>query len=158
MIGVLLPLWLLLAASNAWAAAPVRGMSSAPPAPAGSAAADDQAPMCDVHAASVAARAEVPEVDQGKLEPLSCDALFALVGWGKELRELASNPSVARHAAPPSDPAQATPLVSRPEGVIGQQWLLSLAYETAFVPDARLEGVSASPGHFPAVYRPPVRG
>jgi hypothetical protein len=160
-LGVLLPVCFLLGSfllhtRNAWAAAPVRGTALASSAPSGSPAADDSAPMCDVHAASVAARAEVPEVDQGKLEPLPCDALFQLVGWGKELRELADGPSVARHGVPPSEPSQATPLSSRSEGVIEQQSLLAGAFETAVVPDARLEGVSASPGHCPPLYRPPV--
>src|SRR4051812_5757099 len=78
LLGVLLPLWIVLSASSACAAAPMRGVGPTLPAPSGPSAADEQAPMCDVHAASVAARAEVPEVDEGKLEPLSCDALLKL--------------------------------------------------------------------------------
>jgi hypothetical protein len=159
-LGVILPLWIVLgiqlSASSAWAAAPVRGSRPTLATSSGPSAADDLAPMCDVHAASVAAHAEVPEVDEGKLEPLSCDALLKLVGWGKELRELDGSPSVARHAAPPSEPAQSSPSSGRPEGVIEQQWLLSMACQTGLVPDARLEGVSASSGHWRSVYRPPV--
>jgi hypothetical protein len=155
-LGILLPLWIALGASNAWATAPVRGVGPAATARGGPSAADEQAPMCDVHAASVAARPEVPEVDEGKLEPLSCDALLQLIGWGKELRELDGNPSVARHAVPPPEPSRASPLGARPEGVLEQHWLLSTAYETALVSEPRLEGVGASSGHGPPVYRPPV--
>jgi hypothetical protein len=155
-LGVLLPLWIVLAASSAWAAAPVHGGGPAVTVRGGPSAAEEQAPMCDVHAASVAARAEVPEVDAGKVEPLSCDALIELMGWGKELRELDGNPSVARHAAPPPEPGRASPLGARPEGVLEQPWLLSMAYETALLSEPRLEGVGASSGHGPPVYRPPV--
>lgn len=146
-----LPAWLLLGASAAWAA-PAHPVASLP-APV---AADQEAPMCDVHAASIAARPDVPEVDDGKVEELPCDVLLKLWGWGKEgSLESDGKTIAARHAAPPR-PLETSAVPQRPEAVIEVTLLLPDPGPSALLPESLSEHLRGLRGHRSAIFRPPL--
>jgi hypothetical protein len=143
--------WVLSYLLPAWLGVGVSFASSA-------AAADEAAPMCDPHGASVAAPTEVPEVDRGKLQELPCDDL--LLRWmGSELEpsHFDGPAAVARDTTPPHPPSLQLER-SRPEGVL--ETIIALPERTA--PQSLAEppwlGLPPRQGHRSPVYRPPVRG
>jgi hypothetical protein len=110
--------------------------------------------MCDPHGASVAALAEVPEVDRGKLEELPCDALWLWIGAGIDLSDF-DNSAVARDGTPPHAPELQLER-GRPEGVIEQVGALGARSEEQRLPDLQSSGVPPRSGHRAGVFRPPL--
>jgi hypothetical protein len=119
------------------------------------AAAEEEAPMCDPHGASVAAPTEVPEVDRGKLEEMPCDAL--LLRWLASAFDLwDSDSSAAAGGALPPHPLDLQLDRSRPEGVL--EMLVALPERAApqRLPEAPFTGLPPRPGHESPLYRPPL--
>ena len=143
--------WALLQLLPAWLCV---GLSLASTA---AAASDEEAPMCDLHGASVAAPVEVAEVDSGKLEALPCDALIRWVGMSIDFGD-SDTPAIARGSVPPPAPHFHLDR-ERPEGVLP---LLILALPEPVLA-LRLQepvvvGLPPRDGHRNLVYRPPLFG
>jgi hypothetical protein len=143
--------WLLFQLLPAWLCV---GLSLASTA---AAAADEAAPMCDPHGASMAAPTEVPEVDRGKLEELPCDALIRWVGMSIDFGD-SDTPAVARGSVPP--PAPDFHLArERPEGVVP---IVILSLPERAMPlrlqEPAVLGLPPREGHRNLVYRPPLFG
>jgi hypothetical protein len=134
----LLPVWLCL--GFGWAAS-------------AAAAVEEGAPMCDQHGASVAATAEVPEVDRGKLEELPCDALLLWIGSGIDLSLF--DAAVAHDGLPPPAP-ELQFAHSRPDGLISLAVALPARAPTRLLPRADFTGLPPRAGHRLAVFRPPA--
>ncbi|MEO8185613.1 MAG: hypothetical protein ABI895_42960 [Deltaproteobacteria bacterium] len=140
--------WVLLQLLPAWLCVGLSFSSSA------AAAADEDAPMCDPHGASVAAPTEVPEVDRGKLEEMPCDALLRWLGSGIELGDSDSS-AAAGDAMPPQSPelqlyrscldGVLEIVVARPERAAPRD-----------LPALACAGLPPRPGHTSPVYRPPL--
>lgn len=110
--------------------------------------------MCDPHGASIAAATEVPEVDRGKLEVMTCDALLRWLGSGLELWDSDSSAAADDAKLPASPELQIER--SRPEGVI--EMIVALPERSApeRLPEPPFTGLPARPGHRSPVYRPPL--
>jgi len=121
------------------------------------AAADEAAPMCDLHGASVAAPTEIPEVDRGKLEELPCDALLRWMGSGLEPSDSDGPAAVARDTTPPHPPElQLDP--GRPAGVLDPISALPERAAPQSMAEPPFTGLPPRQGHRSPVYRPPLRG
>jgi hypothetical protein len=118
------------------------------------AAAEEDAPMCDPHGASVAAPTEVPEIDGGKLEAMSCDALLRWLGSGFELWDSDSS-ATAGDAMPPHPPDLQLER-SRPDGVLEVVVVLPERGAPQPLPETACTGLPPRPGHRDPVYRPPL--
>ena len=146
--------WMLVCLLPAWLCV---GLSF--PSSAAAAAGDEEAPMCDPHGASVAAPTEVPEVDRGKFEQLSCDDLLLLrwAGTGLEPSDSNGPAAVARDNAPPRAPALQLER-GRPEGVLETTIALPERATPESLAEPPCTGLPPRQGHRSPVYRPPVRG
>jgi hypothetical protein len=142
MLFQLLPAWLCLGLSLASTAA---------------AAADEEAPMCDLHAASVAAPTEIPEVDRGKLQELPCDALLRWVGSGLEPSDSDGPAAIARDTTPPHPPELRLDR-SRPAVVLDLSGALPERAAPQSMAEPPFTGLPPRQGHRSPVYRPPLRG
>jgi hypothetical protein len=140
--------WVLCQLLPVWLCCALSAVSSA------AAASDEDAPMCDPHGASVAAPAEVPEVDRGKLEELPCDALWLWIGAGLDLSDF-DDSAVARNGTPPPAPELQLDR-ERPEGVIEGVGALPARSDERGLPDLGCTGLPPRSGHRLGVFRPPV--
>jgi hypothetical protein len=138
--------WVLLQLLPAWVCV---GLTFA----AQAAAAEEDAPMCDPHGASVAAPTEVPEVDRGKLEAMPCDAL--LLRWLGSGYELDSDGPAAGDALPPHAPDLGLER-SRPEGVLEMVVALPERAAPQSLPESPFAGLPPRSGHESPLYRPPL--
>lgn len=141
--------WVLLQLLPAWLCVGLSLASSA-------AAADEDAPMCDPHGASVAAPTEVPEVDRGKLEEMPCDALLRWLGSGIELWDSDSS-AAAGDAMPPQSP-ELQLYRSCLDGVLEIVVALPERAAPRDLPELASAGLPPRPGHTSPVYRPPLAG
>jgi hypothetical protein len=117
---------------------------------------DEQAPICDAQAASIAASPDVREGDDGRVEELPCDVLLKLWGWGKDdLLESDGNTAVARHAAPPR-PLEISAAPQRPEASIEVAVILPDLGASAPLPESMSDRLRGLRGHHTAIFRPPL--
>ena len=145
LVCALLPVWLCLGSSVAAAA---------------STDADEGAPMCDPHAASVAATPEVPEIDHGKLEQLPCDEAWRL--WlGSKLDDgggHAAGRDAARDGVPSSPPPELQHARVRMDALVPLVIVMPERAQPVRMPRSHITGLPPRHGHPLSIYRPPVRG
>jgi len=140
--------WVLLQLLPAWLCVGLSFASSA------AAATEEAAPMCDPHGASIAAPTEVPEVDRGKFEQMSCDELLRWLGSGFELSD--SRRSATAGDAVPPHPLDLQLDRSRPQGVLEIVIALPGRAAPQRLPEPPFTGLPPRPGHRSLVYRPPL--
>jgi hypothetical protein len=117
--------------------------------------ADEPAPMCDPDGASVAAGEDIPEIDRGHFEALSCEAQMLMAGWRPDAPEFGEKALRFddRESSPPRPPEPPRP---RCEGAREFSVPFPERAEPRLVARDERDGLAPSRGHARGLFRPPV--
>jgi hypothetical protein len=144
---------LLLDAGSAWAAPVPSGLT--PGSLRAGISADEPAPMCDPDGASVAAGEDIPEIDRGHFEALSCEAQMLMAGWRPDAPEFGEK---ALRVDDRESPPPRAPQLPRPRYEGAREFSVPFperAEPLLVVGDVR-DGLAPSRGHARGLFRPPV--
>jgi hypothetical protein len=112
--------------------------------------------MCDPDGASVAAKDEIPEVDRGRFEALSCDAQLLIVGWRLDAPEFGRQAARVHDADPAVPPQPASPPPVRYDAA----YQVSVPFPERSAPLAAIfhrgDGLAPRRGHARGLFRPPL--
>ena len=155
---VLRSFWLVLIGAGVWLASMLISSTAAalePPARAAETQ-DIPAPMCDPMGASVAAQPDMdlPVLDRGRFEELSCDALALLLSSSVRGTARADRAVLGERDRPEPPPREMEP--ARYDGTRVLDARFPLRIDPVLLAEAPSVGLSARRGHRRSVYRPPV--